>query len=134
MLYRSILSTLLILNASVLSANAEVILQPLTSQNQIAQSQVPKSELSNLDRGFQFVIDARARFQRGETQEAIQLLQQAIAIFQKEGDRLSEARTENFIGNAYLNLQQIDQAIASYQSAFKIISAIQLQERDDSQP
>lgn len=128
MLYRSILSTLLILNASVLSANAEVILQSLSSHNQIAQSQVPKSGSSNPDRGFQLVIDARARFQRGETQEAIQLLQQAIAIFQKEGDRFSEARTENFIGNIYLNLQQIDQAIAAYQSAFKIISTIQLQD------
>jgi CHAT domain-containing protein/tetratricopeptide (TPR) repeat protein len=132
MLYRSILSTLLILNASVLSANAEVILQPLTSQNQIAQNQVPnqvpKSGSSNPDRGFQMVIEARARFQRGETQEALQLLQQAIAIFQKEGDRFSEARTENFIGNIYLNLQQIDQAIAAYESAFKIISTIQLQD------
>lgn len=128
MLYRSILSTLLILNASTFSANAEMILQSLNSQNQIAQSQAPKTELSDLDRGFQFVIDSRESFQRGDPQESLKLLQKAIAIFQKEGDRLSEARTQNFMGNVYLNLQQLDKAIASYQEAFKIISAIQLNE------
>ncbi|GBO52874.1 hypothetical protein APA_675 [Pseudanabaena sp. lw0831] len=128
MLYRSILSTFLILNASTFSANAEMTVQPLTSQNQIAQNQLPKLEPTNLERGFQLVIDGRESFQRGDAQESLQLLQQAIAIFQKEGDRLSEARTQNFIGNVYLNLQKLDRAIASYQSAFKIISAIQLKE------
>ncbi|MBD2318761.1 CHAT domain-containing protein [Phormidium tenue] len=130
MLYRSILSTLLILNASTFlanSANAKMLLQPLTSQHKLAQSQAPKPEQSNLDRGFQLVIDGRTRLQRGEAQEAIQLFQQAIAIFQKEGDRFSEARTQNFIGNVYLNLQQFDRAIASYQGAFKIVSDLQLQ-------
>jgi CHAT domain-containing protein/tetratricopeptide (TPR) repeat protein len=128
MLYRSIFSTLLIVNAATFSANAEILSQPVTSQNQLAQNQVPKPELSNLERGFQLVIDGREQLQRGYVQEALKLFQQAIAIFQKEGDRFSEARTQNFIGNVYLNLQQVDQAIATYQGAFKIISAIQFKE------
>ena len=105
MLYRSILSTLLILNASIFSVNAEILSPSLISQNQAqnqAQSQDPKPELSNLDRGFQLVIDGREQFKRGKVQEGLQLLQKAIAIFQKEGDHFSEARTHNFIGNAYL--------------------------------
>ncbi len=46
MLYRSILSTLLILNASIFSVNAEILSPSLISQNQ-AQSQDPKPELRN---------------------------------------------------------------------------------------
>ena len=48
------------------------------------------------------MIDGREQFKRGKVQEGLQLLQKAIAIFQKEGDHFSEARTHNFIGNAYL--------------------------------
>ncbi len=130
-LYPSALATLLIAIAP--SANAEVFSQNLNSQhsnsqNLIAQNPSAQTQSINLDRGFKLVIDGREIFQRGDGKQALQIFQQALTIFQKEGDRLSEARTQNFIGNVYLDLQQFEQAIASYQQAFKLISPIQLKD------
>ena len=123
MLYRSVLAALLIISTS--PVGAETLLQ---NQNLIAQNPSSQTQPKNLDRGFQLVIDGRKKLQGGDTQRALQLFQQAIAIFQKEGDQLSEARTRNFAGSVYLDLRQLDEAIATYQEAFKLISAIQLKD------
>ena len=103
-LYPSALVMLLMAIAP--SANAEVFSQNLNSQhsnsqNLIAQNPSSQTQSSNLDRGFKLVIDGREIFQRGDSNQALQLFQQALTIFKQEGDRLSEARTQNFIGNVY---------------------------------
>jgi CHAT domain-containing protein/tetratricopeptide (TPR) repeat protein len=105
------------------AVSAEVI-----SQNNPVQTSPINNPSNNIDRGFKLVIDARELQKRGEFSQALQLFQQAIAIFQKEGDLYSEARTHNFAGNIHLELKESDKAIASYQEAFKIISKIQPKE------
>ena len=102
------------------AANAEVI-----AQNKPIQITSISSQGNNLDRGFKLVIEARELQKQGEFTQALELFQKAIAVFQKEGDLYSEARTYNFVGNIYLELNKLDKAIATYQEAFKIISKIQ---------
>ena len=125
MLYRSILIALLMAIAPAVSA--EVI-----SQNNSASNPPINNPTNNLDRGFKLVIDARALQKRGEFSQALQLFQQAIAIFQKEDDLYSEARTHNFVGNIYLELKESNKAIATFQQAFKIISKIQPKETKEN--
>ena len=119
MLYRSVLIALIM----AIAPAVEVI-----AQNNPVSTPPINNQTTNLDRGFNLVIDARESQKRGEFSQALQLFAQAIAIFQKEGDLYSEARTHNFVGNVYLELKESNKAIASYQEAFKIISTIQPKE------
>ncbi|MBD2175443.1 tetratricopeptide repeat protein [Pseudanabaena sp. FACHB-1998] len=126
MIYPSVFATLFIAIAPI--ASTEIFAQELDSPKLIAQNspeQPPSNPLtSDGERGFQLVIKAREQLQQGNTQEALTLFQQAIAIFQKQGDRYSEARTLNFIGNVYLDLTQFEKAIATYQVALGIVNQI----------
>lgn len=130
MLYRSILISLIIAIAP--SASAEILHQSSISQSPITQDKPIQSSSSSLDRGLQLVIDAREKLRGGDNSQALELFQQAIAIFQKEGDRLAEARTHNFMGSVYLDLGQLEKAIASYQNASKLISAVKLSEAKEN--
>ncbi|MBD2188814.1 CHAT domain-containing protein [Pseudanabaena mucicola] len=135
MLYRSVLAIFLMAIAIPSPAQAKnkvaIPLPHATTQNVHLPERLAEGKPS-LKQGFELVIQARQQLQNGQKEQGLQLFQKAIAIFQQEGDRLSEARTGNFIGNVYLDLQKTDLAIASYQNAFKIIREIQLQDAEEN--
>ncbi|MDX2254275.1 MAG: tetratricopeptide repeat protein [Pseudanabaenaceae cyanobacterium bins.39] len=114
MIYRSLLITLLL--ASPVAGFAQ-------SVSQSAQT----APSNDRERGFQLVIEAREKLRNGDSQdlpEVLKLFKQAIAIFQAQGDRFSEARTLSLIGDAYLTFKQPRQAIDSYQKSLEILSQI----------
>ncbi|PZU97320.1 MAG: hypothetical protein DCE90_07125 [Pseudanabaena sp.] len=124
MLKLSFLTAFLIAIAPL--ASAENLVR--NSSNPLAQDSSTPSSASqedNLNRGFQLVIKARELSSKGDFKQSLPLFQEAIAIFRKEGDQLSESRTHSFVGDIYLRLSKPKLAIGSYQDSFNLISLIE---------
>ena len=66
----------------------------------------------------------REDIKKNQFQAALQSCQQAVTTAQTMGDRSTQAKSLNILGNAYLNTGNVKQALTNYQQALPIAQAI----------
>jgi CHAT domain-containing protein/tetratricopeptide (TPR) repeat protein len=107
-----------LLLASVLSFGGQVV-QPLRDFDFVAAQTAPPPSptQSKIQQGLELVIQGRKAQDRQEWNAAVEKFQQALAIFQQEGDRRFAALTQNLLGQVYESQRLFSESLTFYQQA-----------------